>query len=226
MGIACYKVFLFADSISLKECGSDQDHILYLNLNIMKEEMLSPEQSIQVIQSMIEKTKQNLKENSFYLLLWGWLVFIAALLHFGLMKFTEFDQPYLAWTLMIVGMIVSIVKGVTDSKKEAVKTYIGETMKIFGMSLGIIYGGLAFVFGSFDLWFYSYPIYILIYAVACFFMGSLMQFNFLKWAGLFCLLLVVASVKVAFDWQLLLMALAVLVGYIIPGHILKARKNN
>jgi hypothetical protein len=189
----------------------------------MIEEKFSPEQSLQVIQSMIEKVKQDVQYNSFYFLMWGWLVFIAALLHFALMMFTDFKQPYHAWNLMLVGVIVSIIKGIKDSKKEKVKTYVGETMNYFGISLGITYAGLAFIFGKFDLWIYSFPIYILLYAVACFFMGSIMQFALLKWAGLSCLLIVIVSVYVDYQWQLLLMALAVLLAYIIPGHILKTR---
>ena len=192
----------------------------------MTEESFSPEQSIKVIQSMIEKTKQNLQENSFFFLLWGWLVFITAMLHFILMKFTDFQQPYLVWNLMIIGVVASIVKGIKTSRKEVVKTFVGETMKYFGISMGIIYCSLAFIFGYFDLWIYSYPIYILIYAVACFFMGSLMQFRFLQIAGIACLLIMIASVYVSYSWQLLLLSAAVLIGYIIPGHILQKNKAN
>ena len=191
----------------------------------MIEEKFSPEQGLQLIQSMIEKVKQDVHDNSFYFLIWGWLVFIAALLHFGLMVFTDFKQPYLAWNLMFIGAIVSIVKGIKESKKEKVKTYVGETMNYFGISLGITYAGLAFIFGKYDLWIYCFPIYILLYAIACFFMGSIMQFAILKWAGLSCLLLVIVSVYVGYRWQLLLMALAVLIAYIIPGHLLKSRAN-
>ena len=184
----------------------------------------SAEQSLQVIQSMIEKAKHDVANNSFYLLLWGWLIFIAALLNFGLMKFTSFEQPYLAWNLVWIGAIASIVKGVKDSKKIAVKTFVGETMKVFGISQGILYFGLAFFFGKYDLWAISFPLYILVYAVTCFFMGALMQFTLLKWTGLLCLPIMVISVYLSFDWQLLLMALAILISYIVPGHVLSAKE--
>jgi len=180
----------------------------------------SAEQSLHLIQSMIEKAKQEVANNSFYLLLWGWLIFIAALLNFGLMKFTRLEQPYLVWNLVWIGAIASIIKGIKESKKIAVKTYVGETMKFFGISQGILYFGLAFFFGKYDLWHISFPLYILVYAVTCFFMGSLMQFPLLKWTGLLCLPIMVISVFVSFDWQLLLLALAILISYIIPGHVL------
>ena len=192
----------------------------------MTEEKFSPQESLQVIQSMIAKAKQEVQNNSFYFLLWGWLVFTAAILHFALMKYTNFKYPYLAWNIMWIGVIVSIVSGIRQEKTERVKTYIADTMSYFGISLGIIFSGLAFIFSTLELWQYSYPIYILVYAVACFFMGSIMQFTYLRWAGIACLLIVVASVYVDYQWQLLLMALAVLLAYIIPGHILHSRHKN
>lgn len=190
----------------------------------MNKEDFSPEQSLLVIQSMIAKAKQDLAKNSFYFLLWGWLVFITAPLHFSLMKFTEIKHPELVWNLMFIGVVASIIKGVKESKSGRVKTYVGETMKYFGITMGIIYMSLAFIFGKYNLWIYAYPVYILIYAAACFFMGSVLQFPFLKWAGLSCLIIMVVSVYVSFQWQLLLMALVVLVSYIIPGHMLSARE--
>ena len=63
----------------------------------------SAEQSLQVIQSMIQKAKQDVVKNSFYFLLWGWLVFITALLNFVLMKFTDIKQPYIVWNIMWFG---------------------------------------------------------------------------------------------------------------------------
>jgi len=192
----------------------------------MPEEKFSPEESLQIIQSMINQVKSSVKNNSFYLLLWGWLVFAAAVLHFGLMKFTAFDKPWLAWNLMWVGVIISIINGIKQSKQARVKTYVGETMKYFGISQGIIFGSLAFIFGYYDLWHFSFPIYILIYAVACFFMGTVLQFSLLKWTGLSCLLIMVSSVFMGYQWQLLLMALAVMISYIIPGHVLKSKENN
>lgn len=184
----------------------------------------SAEQSLQVIQSMIEKAKQDVVRNSFYFLLWGWLVFITALLNFVLMKFTEVRHPYIVWNLMWIGVIASIVKGVKEGRSEKVKTYVGETMKYFGFCMAIIYCSLAFIFGKYGLWHYSFPFYILIYAAACFFMGSIMQFPLLKWTGLLCIPIMVASVFVAYEWQLLLLALAVLLSYIIPGHMLSAKE--
>jgi hypothetical protein len=190
----------------------------------MNSENFSAEDSLRVIQSMIEKTKTDMKNNGFYFLMWGWLVFIAALLNFILIRFTDFEKPYLTWNLMWIGAVASIVKGIKDGKRETVKTYVGDTMKYFGISLGIMYAGLAFIFGYYYLWEKAFPFYILLYGAACFFMGSMLQFNLLKWTGLLCLPIMIGSVFVSYQWQLLFMALAVFVSYIIPGHLLSAKE--
>lgn len=186
----------------------------------------SAEQSLKVIQFMIQQAKQDVLKNSFYFLLWGWLVFITAILHFVLMKFTDIDQSYLVWNIMWIGVVASIVKGIKEGRSEKVKTYLGDTMKYFGFCMAIIYCSFAFIFGKYDLWHYSFPFYILIYAAACFFMGSMMRFPLLKWTGLLCLPIMIVSVFVAYEWQLLLLALAVLISYIIPGHMLSAKEKN
>lgn len=184
----------------------------------------SAEQSLQVIQSMIQKAKQDVAGNSFYLLLWGWLIFIAAILHFVLMKFTDFEYPYIVWNLMWIGGIASMIKGIRESRKATVKTFVGEAMKFFGISQMILYAGLIFIFGRYDLWHISFPFYILMYAAACFFMGALLQFPLLKWTGLLCIPIIVVCIYLSFQWQLLLLALAILISYIIPGHVLNAKE--
>jgi len=184
----------------------------------------SAEQSLHIIQSMIEKAKHDVASNSFYFLLWGWLIFIAAVMHFVLMKFTDFEYPYIVWNLMWIGGIASMIKGIKESRQRVVKTFVGEAMKYFGISQAILYGGLIVIFGNYDLWHLSFPFYILMYAVACFFMGALLQFPLLKWTGLLCLPIIIVSLFLSFQWQLLLLALAILISYIIPGHVLSARE--
>ena len=43
----------------------------------MTEEKFSPQESLRLIQSMIDKTKQDISDNSIYFLVWGWITFVA-----------------------------------------------------------------------------------------------------------------------------------------------------
>jgi hypothetical protein len=47
------------------------------------QENFSPQESLLLIQSMINKAKSDLEENRFYFLLWGWMAFLAFLAQFG-----------------------------------------------------------------------------------------------------------------------------------------------
>jgi len=187
----------------------------------MNNDAPSPAQSLQIIQAMIDKAKDNLRHNSFYFLLWGWLVFLCAIAEFILIEYTSVKKHSIVWNLMLVGAVATIVYSIKKERSKHVRSYLEETMKYFGISLGILYASFAFIFGHYDLWAFAFPVYILVYAFACFFMGSVMRFRFLQLGGLACLPLMILSVYVTFQWQLLLLALAVLIGYIIPGHMLK-----
>ena len=71
------------------------------------EKPLSPEESLQLIQTMISKTKDAVADNSFYFLFWGWLVFGCCMGSFILKVY--FHSPYesYVWFLMPVGGVIS-----------------------------------------------------------------------------------------------------------------------
>ncbi|MFN8691848.1 MAG: hypothetical protein ACK5XL_17800, partial [Cyclobacteriaceae bacterium] len=57
---------------------------------------LSPQQSLELIQSMINQAKGNVRDNSFYYLLWGW-VLVATHLGSYALHIIEFDYPHIVW---------------------------------------------------------------------------------------------------------------------------------
>ncbi len=189
----------------------------------MKEENFSPEQSLRLIRSMIDKAKENVSDNSFFLLLWGWLVFAAALSQYILMVIVKWPYHGMAWNLMWVGAVISIIYGIRQEKKQQAKTYISETMKYFGMGCGVTFTILALFFGYNEMWVYIFPVYFILYGFLSFVSGAILQFVPLRWAGAACWVIGIISVFTDFKSHLLLMALAVLFAYIIPGYILKKR---
>lgn len=82
----------------------------------MTEEKFSPEQSLQLIQSMISRTKQNMSDNSIYFLIWGWLTFIAFIGQFILKHILQHEKHYMIWLVVIIGIIFSIYQGKKDEK--------------------------------------------------------------------------------------------------------------
>src|SRR6185436_14453640 len=72
---------------------------------IMTNENLSPEQSLQVIQSMIEKAKNQFSENGHLYLLWGWVIFIASAGQFILLNLVHYQNHSIVWFLPWLAVI-------------------------------------------------------------------------------------------------------------------------
>ena len=191
----------------------------------MEQDNFSPEQSLKVIQSMIEKAKHNLAEDSFYLLLWGWLVLVSALAEYVLMVMVKYEQHYLVWNLMWVGAIVSIIYAIKKGKKARVKTQLGETMKFVGIGTGITFTVFSFIVGAYEMWQHAFPFYFAVYGLITFISGRILDYLPLRIGGGVCWVIAVAAVFAGFDIQLLLMALAVIASYLVPGYLLKNSRN-
>lgn len=189
-------------------------------------ENLSPLQSLQLIQSMIEKTRANLSANRFYFLLWGWLVFGAVMCQFILKVVFEYRYHYIVWLLMLVGAVVTVVHALRQERTSQVRTYIGESMRILWTGMGISFFVLSFIITSSGSgWVFSYPFFILLYGLGTFVSGKLLQFRPLVIGGIINWCLACAAPFFHFDYQLLIAAAAILSSYIIPGHLLTSNKN-
>lgn len=190
----------------------------------MEERDINPTESLSIIQNMVNKTQRQFSDDSFYYIMWGWLVLVASIIHFVLLQL-HIEQAYMVWLLMIVGGIVSIVYGIKQSKKEKIKTYVNTYMGYLWSAMGIamfVVIGMGAKLGAENV----YPIMILIYGIGTFVSGGLLSFNPLIIGGVVCFVLSVASFYMPFQFQLLCIAAAMLVSYIIPGHLLKAKFNN
>ena len=187
---------------------------------------LSQQESLQIIQEMISATKKRISHNGFHYLLWGWLVLAAALSQYVLIVFFESELNFLPWIILMP--LGGIITGIVDSrqkKKMKVKTYVNKFLSYLWIAMGIALFIVIFLMGKFSVT-VSYPIIILLYGVGVFVSGGALNFKPLIIGGIGCFVISLASAFFKFEIQLLLISLAVIVGYIIPGFILKARFKN
>lgn len=176
---------------------------------------------INVIEEMIEKTKHKYSDNGYMFLLWGWLVFTSALAHFLIMKFSEYPYPFITWAiLMPLGGVMSMIYAKKEDKKAYAKTYTDDVMKYTWIAFGITLAAILFNMGK--LMQYTYPMVMIAYGVPTFISGGVFKFKPLVYGGLASFALGLISFYLTFDVQLLMLAIAVLLAYIIPGHILKS----
>jgi hypothetical protein len=188
---------------------------------------LSETESLALIQTKIQKAQGAVSDNGFYFLLWGWLVFIAAISQYIMVRFIPTDLNGLPWAiLMPLGGIISGVRGYRHGKKEKVKTYTGEMLGYasiaFGVSLFIV-----LFFGSINQgWVKVYPMIMMVYGMWLFISGGALKFKPLIIGGIidWCCSVGAFYIPESHSIELVpLLAFAVLAGYIIPGHLLNAK---
>jgi hypothetical protein len=186
-----------------------------------EEKIMTGEESLSVITEMINKTRVSVTQSSFHLLFWGWLIFVCSLSEFILWKFVGWTNSWYVWFFVIPGTVVSLIYGFTRGKKEKVFTY--------GTSI-YVWTWIAFLFASI-VFFIVYPLktgsvakyMLLMAAIPLFISGVILKFRPLMWgAGAFWFLALVAH----FGGETvsgLAMPVAMIVGYLIPGYLLRKR---
>lgn len=189
----------------------------------MKEEQFSAEQSLQVIQSMISKARQDMSDNSIYFLVWGWITFIGCAGQFILLELVKYERHYLVWLLVPLGVVFSIIQGIKEEKQRKVSTYVGDSMKYLWMGMGISFFVLSMILTKLGWGSPVFPFFILLYGLGTFISGLFLRFRPLIAGGITAWALAVGSVFVSYSYQMLFGAAAILFSYIIPAYMLRRK---
>ena len=186
-----------------------------------EEKLMTGEESLRVITEMINKTRVSIAQASFHLLLWGWLIFACSLSEFLLWKYADWTNSWYVWFFVIPGAIVSFVYGFARGKKERMYTY--------GTSI-YVWTWIAFLFAS-VVFFIVFPLetgsvakYMLLMAgMPLLISGVIMKFRPMMWgAGAFWILALVAHFG-GDTVSGLTMPVAMVIGYLVPGYLLRKR---
>lgn len=192
----------------------------------MEEKPITQNESLFIIESMIETTKKRItKLDSYYSLMWGYLVLIASFLNYYLLDAGYGEQSYLAWCLMLIGAIVSIILNLKQKSNQKIATYFDKVLTFLWSGFMICL--LILVFNMQFIDFKIIPLILMLYGIALFVHGGILKFipqiigAVTAWIG--CLV----AFRVDMVYQLLIIAAVVIIAYIIPGHILyyKAQKD-
>lgn len=182
-------------------------------------ENLSAHESLDIITAMIRQAKGNVSANSFYFLLWGWTIVIANLGAFIMIRYTDVKNPTMIFTITIISAIVSIVYGIRQSKRSTATTILD----MVNMWLWIGYGILCFTivtFGGKTNWQIN-PILITMASVPTFVTGIMLRFKPLMFGGAALWIFGIILFNLPVDVQFLVAAIALVVGYLVPGYLLK-----
>jgi len=184
-----------------------------------QEKEFTSAESLEIITKMINKAKGNVKQGSFYFLFWGWLVVIASLGQFYLDRFTDFEHPYMVWLIAIPGWIISMIYGYKQSNKKTVKTYSDNL--VMWVWLGFVFSILIIIFGGSYINFQITALILLFSGFATFISGLIIRFKPLIIGGSSFWIFTPIALYLGVHYAPLVMAVAIIVGYLIPGYLLK-----
>lgn len=181
-------------------------------------------EQLQLITEMIANTKVRISEGSVFYLLWGWLVVLAAAVNYYLLQFTDTTQHWIVWPiLMTLGGVFTAVISARKRKKVRVKTFVDRALSYlwtaFVVSLLLVLIGMVKL-GPQKV----YPIIIILYGLGTFVSGGILKFKPLMIGAVTSWLIGLYAFFVPFHIQLILISLAIIASYIIPGHLLAKSK--
>jgi len=180
----------------------------------MKSEM-TPAESISIITQMINESKETYKHHSFYFLLWGWLMIAAALTEYYLLS-NDYEAHFLPWAVFsILGGILSGLKGRRDKMKHS--TFADKVISFtwLGFVITMMITLVAIVPEN------PNPFVLLLAGFATFISGGITQFKGFIIGGVVFWIAAIVSFQLDLQSSLLVYALAMFLGYIVPGYLLK-----
>jgi hypothetical protein len=189
----------------------------------MATENFSPEKSLELIQSMISKTRQSVADNSIYFLVWGWLTFFACTGQFILKHIFGNEYHYMTWALVIIGIPFTFYQGRKEEKRNRVKTYVDESMGYLWTGMAASFLVLSIIMTKLGWGNVVFPFYIMLYGLGTFVSGCMLRFRPLIIGGILAWALAIGATWASYDYQMLFGAAAILISYIIPAYLLRRR---
>jgi hypothetical protein len=185
-----------------------------------EEKMMTGEESLKIITDMINKTKVNIRQGSFHLLFWGWLILICSLSEYLLYKFTDFTHPWYVWFFVIPGVFVSMIYGFVTGRKAKMHTY-ADNLYLWTWMGFLASSIVLFMIVSEDM--RNVPPFILMLAaMPTFISGFIIRFRPLIIGGITFWIFALAA-HFAGAFAPLAVPVAMLTGYLIPGYMLKRK---
>lgn len=191
------------------------------------ENELQPLQSMQLIESMINQVKNRFSEDGSMYLMWGWLVFICSLSQFFLLHVYHYPYHYIVWMVSWLAFFYQVYYLRKKKRQQKVKTYTDYIMGYVWVSFAVVIFLVGFLIGRLttgEYFSHINPIILAVYGFPIFLSGIILRFKPLVIGGIGCWVLCIVTTFIKeYDFQFLMIPVAMLVAWIIPGYLLRAK---
>lgn len=182
---------------------------------------LTHSESMKIIQQMIGSARNTISDNGSGWLLWGSMIFLASITTFFLMLY-KVQPTFLAWNIFGGIAVILLALQLFRPKRKTVRTYAGDVLKF------VDYGFVACLFiiilsinilGNPNS---GFGYLLMLYGFLMLVQGGALKFNpliigaIINWAGAIAIF-----INKDFKYDMLITAIAVFAGYIIPGILLR-----
>lgn len=183
---------------------------------------LTAQESLDIITTMINQAKGNVKDNSIYFLLWGWVVVFANITMYTLIRM-DYSRPYLAWLIVIPAWIASFYIGFRSGKRQKIVSHLDKITMALWISFGIV--TFTTVFFGYKINYQLGPLILLFVSMPTFVSGIILRFRPLLVGGVLFWVFGIISFTLPLAEQNLIGAIAIAFGYLIPGYMLRRKSN-
>ena len=192
---------------------------------------LTPEESFDIITKAISNFKKNYKESAKTFLLWGWMLSLASFSNYFILKILHSKEAYELmgllslgnWAVFIFsGFIIQFFMLRKIIKNKRVYSYLDNYVsKLWQVTAA---GFFVATFLCFKLGIAPPPIMLLIAGIATTTSGLLIKFKPLIFGGIAFFIFSIATTFVSNENIALIVGIAIICGYLIPGYLLKSAK--
>lgn len=187
------------------------------------EQPLSPQQSLATIQAMINEAKQSVFKMGFLFILWGAVLEACGIGEFILDR-RGFPAPWIVWpVLCTVGGIAASIYGARQGRRSGASTFTDRVMMwlwtTFTITLVLI------IIGSVGQQVEPGSYIMLVTGLPTFVTGALIRFRPLMVGGVLFWVIGLLSFWFLVEYRSLVFSFAIVVGYVIPGILLKLKED-
>lgn len=192
----------------------------------MQEQEFSPQESLNLIESMINKARNRFSENGHLYLLWGWVILFCSIVSFISLYVYDDFRLFPVWFLSWVAVIYQFIYLFKRKKQQTVRTYTDDINSNVWMVFVIMSGMLAVILGKTGNQNLMNTVLLVMYGMPTFLSGVIFKFNALKIGGAVCWVLAFVSTLIPYEFSFLLLSMAVITAWIVPGYLLRSRYKN
>lgn len=204
------------------------------------EKKMTEQESLRLITEMIQKAKASVHERGTSAILWGTVTAIAGLLNFAQLYF-NFSIGFDIWLIALFAIVPQVYISIKEGKERTVINHHDKAIDTIWLVYGISIGAIVFyinvvpdvtrhVFASqqMDLGtgipvhiYSASSIFLVLYAIPTLATGIITKFKPMMVGGIISYVLFIISCYIPTMWDMLLLGIAGLLNWLIPGLILR-----